>query len=76
MLLVYLLEILGFNVHRKGVFDFDLAKDKFIHAMEPPVTCNKLKSFIPAFAELLESFHKLLKKNASFELDEEKQKAV
>lgn len=66
--------ILEFTIHKKEI-DLKLAKAKAIQAMEPPITCKQLKSFMVkvsyvlrlALAELLELFHKLLEKNASFQ---------
>lgn len=72
----------GFTIHWKGI-DPDSTETKAIQDMRPPTTCKQLKSsmgresyvprFIPALAELLEPFNKLLKKNAPF--GEEQQSA-
>lgn len=68
-------KFLGFTVHRKGI-DLDPAKTKAIEGMEPPKSTKQLESFlgkvsyirrfIPALAELLEPFQRLLKKDVSF----------
>lgn len=72
MFLVYLKVFRIHYSHKRIVLD--PAKAKRIEGMKPPTTCKKLKSFmgrlsyvrgfIPALVELLNPFHKLLKKNA------------
>lgn len=72
-------KFLGFIVHSKRI-DLDPAKAKEIQDMEPPKIVKQLKSFIgrvsyirrfiSVLAELIEPFHKLLKK-ISFEWSKE-----
>lgn len=77
-------KFLGCIVHRIGI-DLDPTKAKAIKEMEPPKSRKQLKSFlgrvsyirrfIPALAELLEPFQRLLKKDVAFEWINEQQVA-
>lgn len=68
-------KFLGFVVHHKGS-EIDPTKAKAIQEMNPPKTVKELKSFIGRVSyigrfilvssELIEPFHKLLKKNMPF----------
>lgn len=74
--LLFLLKVLGFTVHTKGVdFGPPKAKAKAIQAIEAPKPCKQLKlfeklsyvcRFIPVLKELLDPFQKLLMKNELF----------
>lgn len=69
-------KFLGFIVHHKWI-NIDPTKAKVIQDMKPLKTVKELKSFkgrisysrifIPALFELIEPFHKLLKKNVPFQ---------
>lgn len=76
-------KFLGFTVHRKGI-DLDPTKAKAIRDMEPQVdkaaqkflrSVSYIKRFIPGFAELLEPFQRLLKKDVTFEWKTDQQAA-